>query len=95
VHVTEWSAIAKEFELGAGAATEVRLKILYYPYWRVTAESRQLMTRPAGDGALLVTIPETATTVKVNFVEPASTRVAGVLSILGVVAIGFLCAYRF
>jgi uncharacterized membrane protein len=95
VHVTEWSAKVKEFALGAGAATEVRLKILYYPYWRVTSEGRQLETWPASDGALLVSMPQTAATVKVNFVEPASTRVAGALSILGLVAIGFLCVYRF
>ena len=92
VHVTEWSMKQKEFQIAAGASTEARLRILYYPYWKATSEGKQLITRPASDGALLVSIPETATSVKVNFVEPASTYVAGVLSILGLVAIAVVFA---
>jgi uncharacterized membrane protein len=95
VQVTEWSMKQKEFQIQAGASTEARLRILYYPHWKAISEGRQLTTRPAGDGALLVSIPQTATAVKVNFVEPASTQVAGALSILGLVAIGVLFASRF
>jgi uncharacterized membrane protein len=92
VHVSEWSMKQKEFQIDAGVSTEARLRILYYPYWQATSEGKQLTTRPASDGALLVTIPETATAVKVNFVEPASTYIAGALSILGLVAIAALFA---
>jgi hypothetical protein len=95
VHVTEWSPEQKEFQLGAGTSTEARLRILYYPHWKATSEGKQLTTKPASDGALLVSIPQTATSVKVNFVEPASTYVAGALSILGLVAIAFLVASSF
>jgi uncharacterized membrane protein YfhO len=95
VHVTEWSLKQKEFQIDAGVSTEARLRILYYPYWKATSEGKQLTTRPASDGALLVSIPETATSVKVNFVEPASTYVAGALSILGLVAIAALFADHF
>jgi hypothetical protein len=95
VHVTEWSMKQKEFQVEAGASTEARVRILYYPYWKATSEGRQLTTRPASDGALLVSIPETATSVRVSFVEPASTYVAGALSILGLLAIAVLFADRF
>jgi len=95
VHVTEWSMKQKEFQVEPGAPTEARLRILYYPYWKATAEGKQLTTRPATDGALLVSIAQTATQVKVNFVEPASSYIAGALSILGLVAIVVLFAYRF
>lgn len=95
VHVTEWSMKQKEFQIEAGASTEARLRVLYYPYWKATSEGTHLTTRPASDGALLVSIPQTATSVKVNFVEPASTYVAGALSIFGLLAIGVLFADRF
>ena len=95
VHVTEWAVKRKEFQVEAGALTEARLRILYYPFWKATSEGKQLTTRPASDGALLVSIPETATSVRVNFVEPASSYVAGVLSILGLLAIGVLFSDRF
>jgi hypothetical protein len=90
VQVSAWSVQQKEFQVGAGVLTEARLRLLYYPFWKATAEGKQLTTTPANDGALLVSIPETATSVKVNFVEPKSTYVAGAFSLLGLVAIGAL-----
>jgi hypothetical protein len=94
VQVTEWSATRREFKIGAGESTEVRLKTFYYPYWKASAEGKPLATRPANDGALLVSIPPTATTVKVDFVEPTSTYIAGALSILGLLAIALLFAVK-
>jgi hypothetical protein len=94
VHVTEWSMKQREFKIEAGDLTEVRLRTFYYPYWKATAEGKQLTTRPANDGALLVSIPPTATTVKVDFVEPTSTYIAGAFSILGLLAIALLFANR-
>lgn len=87
VQVTEWSAKHRVFKTEAGDLTEARLRTFYYPYWKATAEGKQLTTRPADDGALLVTIPPGAATVNVDFVEPKTTYAAGVLSILGLLAI--------
>ena len=87
VQVTEWSVKHREFQLGAGALTEARLRTFYYPYWKATAEGKQLATSPADDGALLVSVPPTATTVRVEFVEPTSTYIAGAFSIIGLLAI--------
>jgi hypothetical protein len=94
VHISAWSVQQKEFQLGAGALTEARLRLLYYPFWKATSEGKPLTTRPASDGALLVSIPETATSVKVNFVEPKSTYVGGALSLLGLMAIVALLSRR-
>jgi uncharacterized membrane protein len=94
VHVTEWSVRRREFKIEAGALTEVRLRALYYPYWKATAEGKPLTTRPANDGALLVSIPPTATTVNVEFVEPTSTYIAGASSILGLLAVALSFADR-
>jgi uncharacterized membrane protein len=90
VRVAEWSAKRREFKIEAGTSTEVRLRTFYYPYWKATAEGNQLTTRPANDGALLVSVTPTATTVKVDFVEPTSTHIAGALSILGLLAIALM-----
>jgi uncharacterized membrane protein len=95
VQVIEWSMKQKEFQIEAGVPIEARLRILYYPYWKAKSEGKQLTTRPASDGALLVSIPEMATQVKVNFVEPVSSYVAGALSILGLMAIVVLFAEWF
>lgn len=95
VQVTEWSATQREFKIGAGASTEVRLRTFYYPYWKATAEGKQLTTKPANDGALLVSVPPTATIVNVRFVEPKTTYVAGALSVLGLLAIALSFADGF
>ncbi|MEO7971668.1 MAG: 6-pyruvoyl-tetrahydropterin synthase-related protein [bacterium] len=87
VQMNEWSDKHRSFQLGAGATTEARLRTFYYPYWQATADGNRLATRPADDGALLVTLPQTATTVKVDFVEPTSTYVAGASSVLGLLGI--------
>ena len=95
VQVTEWSATRREFKIGAGVSTEVRLRTFYYPYWKATAEGKQLTTKPANDGALLVSVPPTATIVNVKFVEPTSTYIAGAFSILGLLAIALSFADGF
>jgi len=94
LQVIEWSAKRREFKIEAGALSEARLRILYYPYWKATAGGMPLTTRPASDGALLVSIPPTATTVRVDFVEPTSTYVAGAFSLLGALTILLLLINR-
>ena len=95
VHVVEWSAKQREFEINAGSETEARLRTFYYPYWQATAEGKQLMIKPADDGALLVSLPQTATTIKVSFVEPTSTYAAGIVSVLGLLGISLAIAISF
>ena len=87
IQVTEWSEKHRTFQLGAGALTEARLRTFYYPYWKATADEKQLATRPANDGALLVSVPPTATIVNVEFVESRTTYIAGAISIFGLLAI--------
>jgi hypothetical protein len=95
IQVTSWSATQREFRIGAGDSTEVRLRTFYYPYWKATAEGKQLTTSPANDGALLVSVPPTATIVNVKFVEPTTTHIAGGVSILGLLVIALFFANRF
>jgi uncharacterized membrane protein len=87
VQVIGWSGSERTFQVEAGDQTDFRLKTFYYPHWKATADGRQLATRPAEDGALMVSIPTTTTTVNVEFVEPASSYIAGAISLLGLLVI--------
>jgi uncharacterized membrane protein len=95
VQVNQWWPQAKEIQLGAGAANEIRVRLLYYPHWRATASGIQLPTRPAADGALIVGVPPTASTITVGFVEPRTTYIAGVISLLGLIATALLLVPSF
>lgn len=86
VSIVEWSAEKRVIWVAAGQEEDVRLRTFYYPYWTATAEGRRLPTRHAKDGALLVTVPSQTTTVTIQFAEPASTFIAGAVSILGLAA---------
>jgi hypothetical protein len=87
VQVISWSGSRRTFQVEAGDQTDFRLKTFYYPHWKATADGRQLATRPAEDGALMVSILPTTTTVKIEFVEPASSYLAGAISLLGLLVI--------
>lgn len=89
VTVLEWSAERKVFSIAEGAetkATNARLKVFYYPYWRASANSQRLATTPADDGALLVSVPHEQATIIVEFTEPRTTYIAGAFSILALLA---------
>lgn len=81
--IKSWQAEERLFEVGAGAQTEVRVRTFYYPHWVALADGKQLETRPAEDGALLVKLPAQAVSVHLKFQEPARTRYAAAIAALG------------
>ena len=87
VSALEWSPERRVFRVEPGPETEARLRTFYYPHWVAAAGGVTLRTRPAEDGALLVSIPPDAAVVDVRFVEPTSTRIAGATSIMGLLAV--------
>lgn len=93
--VNSWGPQRRVFEVSPGDATDARVRTYYYPYWVAKAGSRQLETRPDGDGALLVSLPPGAVSVSLEFIEPVHVRVAMVASIVGWVSIGVLAASGF
>jgi hypothetical protein len=59
-----------------GAATDVRIATFYYPHWHVTANGKEMLTRTAADGALLIPIPaERASLSTWNFASHRAQRV--------------------
>jgi len=94
VTVASWQPQHRQFSVAAGEATEVRVRTFYYPHWSATTNGKTLATRPAEDGALMISVPDSATTVNLDFREPSRTRVSGVMSFAGLLLIGGLAIPR-
>ena len=79
--INDWSLEHKQFSIVPGPPEDARLKLFYYPYWKAYAGHEQLNTRPDEKGRLLVSIPADAVTIDMQFVEPLSSRISGVISL--------------
>jgi hypothetical protein len=83
VKVESWSPEKRVFRVGAGAATEARVRTFFYPHWVATAAGRVLETHPDYEGALMISLPPQAADVTLEFREPSRTRYAAVLTAIG------------
>ena len=90
VTVTSWQPEHRKFSVTAGPATEARVRTFYYPHWTATSEARSLPTRPDKDGALLISLPQNATSVDLDFREPRKTKISTMSSLSGLIIIGAL-----
>lgn len=89
--ITSWEPEQRAFRVAAGALTTARIKTFFYPHWTArTADGESLATRPAEDGALLISLPTREVSVKLEFQEPLRVRLATLLSIIGWTFIGTL-----
>jgi hypothetical protein len=79
--VIDWGYTKRSFEVEAGPEQEARIRTFYYPHWIASAEGARLQTRPAEDGALVVSIPDRKHRIDLEFVEPRLISVAGAMSI--------------
>jgi hypothetical protein len=82
IRINEWNDLSRAFEVAAGRAPEARVSTFYYPHWTATANGQALSTRPAADGALLISLPPERVTVNLRFREPARAKLSGVVSII-------------
>jgi hypothetical protein len=94
VSVSFWDPQHRRFSIDAGPATEIRVRTFYYPHWIATGGGKTLATRPDTDGALLIAVPDSATTVSLDFREPSRTNVSGLASFAGLLFIGALAIPR-
>ncbi len=93
VTITSWEAQRRLFHIEAGPPGVAQVRTYFYPHWLATEGGRSLNTSPAADGTLLVTVPERAVDVAVEFREPPRVRVAAIASAvgaLGIVGLGIL-----
>lgn len=90
VTVTSWQPEQRRFSIDAGTATEARIRTFYYPHWIARNETGILPTRADKDGALLISVPQQATSVELDFREPARTKFSTTASLSGLIIIGIL-----
>ena len=90
VTVTNWQPEHRSFSVAAGPATEARVKTFYYPHWVANSNAGILPTRPDTDGALLISLRPNATSVNLDFREPAKTKFSTTASLSGLIIIGAL-----
>jgi hypothetical protein len=90
VTVMSWQAEHRTFAVAAGAATEARVKTFYYPHWTAKSDAGFLTTRPDKDGALLISLPENATSIELDFQEPRRSQFSTITSLSGLIIIGAL-----
>lgn len=87
ISIIDWQSQRRSFSVTAGPETKARLRSYYYPWWQAfRIESGQrvpLETAQAGDGTLLVTIPNEAATIEVAFIEPPRTLISQLIALLG------------
>lgn len=95
VTVASWQPEQRNFTVDAGTATEARVRTFYYPHWVARNETGFLPTRRAEDGALLIQLPQEATTVQLDFREPRRTKFSTTASLSGLIITGlFLMPFR-
>ena len=90
VTVTNWQPEHRSFSVAAGPATEARVKTFYYPHWVANSNAGILSTRPDTDGALMISLRPNATSVNLDFREPAKTKFSTTASLSGLIIIGAL-----
>jgi hypothetical protein len=90
VTVNSWEPEHRKFSVTAGPATEARVRTFYYPHWTATNEAGSLPIRPDKDGALLISLPQSATSVELDFREPRKTKISTMSSLSGLIIIGVL-----
>jgi uncharacterized membrane protein len=90
VTVTSWQPEQRRFSVDAGTATEARIRTFYYPHWVATNETGVLPIRRDNDGALLIELPQQATSVQLDFREPPRTKVSTTASLSGLIIVGGL-----
>ena len=82
VNVTSWQALTRSFHVEGGERIDARIRTLYYPHWSATSNGQLLTTSADKDGVLMISVPEDATTINLEFREPTLTKVSVAVSII-------------
>jgi hypothetical protein len=90
VAISSWQPEHRKFSVAAGPATEARIRTFYYPHWIATSEAGTLPTRPDKDGTLLISLPQNATSIELDFREPRKTKISTMSSLSALIIIGML-----
>jgi len=87
VTVNAWESQRRLFHIEAGPAGVAHVRTYFYPHWVATEGGRSFNTSPAADGTILVSVPERAADIAIEFREPPRVRVAAIVSAVGALGI--------
>lgn len=76
VTIDSWEAERRIFNVSSGETTEARVRTFYYPYWTAVAGTKPLPVSWDTDGAILISLPEDAVSVTLEFREPVRRRLS-------------------
>ena len=94
VEIESWAPERRVFRVGPGSAVDARIRTFFYPHWSAIAGAQNLPVHADRDGAMLIALPENATTVTLEFREPPRVRRTAALSLAGWIAIALLPVNR-
>lgn len=94
VTVNSWEPERKVIRVGEGATTVARLRSLYYPHWKATANGQSLPLYADKDGAMLVELPTNESLVVLDFVEPRRAWWAALVTLAGWLSITALTIWE-
>lgn len=86
VDIMRWDSDIREFSISEGEQSTVRTAILYYPWWRVMVNGKEVEARDLG-GALAFDIGPERSDCSVSFREPAYTGISRAVSLLSIFGI--------
>lgn len=89
VSVQTWMPEERIFQVAAGAG-DARIRTFYYPHWKAFSEGKPLAVHADTDGALIISLPEQASTVLLEFREPVRVYWAAVATLIGWLVITIL-----
>ena len=94
VTLQSWEPERRQFQIAAGAQTEVRVRTFYYPDWVATAGGQKLATRPSEDGAILIAVPPNASDITLEFQQQPRVHQAELFSAVAWILIAALLLSR-
>lgn len=80
--IQKWQTTERDFQISAGKTEFVRVATLYHPNWKATVNNLPVETKPDQNGAILISIPQQNSTVKLYFEESLAQRIAQQISAL-------------
>ena len=94
VQISYWERENCSFTIGKGDPTSVRVAAFYYPYWKATANGRELDVQADENGAIEFSLNAEASEVRLSFQEPYYYSVGLWLSIATWMLLAALIAGR-
>ena len=80
VQIENWTTTEREFQVSAGEAENARIAVFYHPNWKATVNNSPVEIKIEENGAVLISLPNQKSDVKLFFEETFAVQTGGLLS---------------